>query len=145
MNNPIIPPRKGSICSYSEKMSANTDEFLPAQSVFVVLRSGTSPMNICSFYILIIPYPYKPLDFIIFLQGKGKGLNFFRNINPIYSPSVFLGEFLQKRATFNLEDNSFLDFSSFGIFEARDNVIQPNINTAAIQRILHLLLLPPTS
>ena len=96
MNKSVISPCKGTVRRYGKKMTPNTDVFLLTKSMFVILRSGTSPMNIRRFYIHIIPYPDKPLDFIIFPQSKGKDLNFFGNFDPINFPPVLFVEFSRK-------------------------------------------------
>ena len=138
MNKSVISPCKGTVRRYGKKMTPNTDVFLLTKSMFVILRSGTSPMNIRRFYIHIIPYPDKPLDFIIFPQSKGKDLNFFGNFDPINFPPVLFIEFSQERPTFNPEYHSFLDFPSFGILEAGNNFVEPNADTTSVYAILHL-------
>ena len=138
MNKSVISPCKGSVRRYSKKMTTNTDEFLLTKSMFVILRSGTSPMNIRRFYIHIIPHPDKPLNFIIFLQSKGKDFNLFGNFNPIYFPPILFVEFFQERSTFNPEYHRFLDFPSFGILEAGNNFVEPYADTTSVYAILHL-------
>lgn len=142
MNSSFIPPRKRTIHSNSKKMPSNTAIFGTFRKCFVVMRSSTSPMQIGSVSIHIIPYSNQPLDFVILLQGESIDLNFFGDIDPIDSPPILFLELSQKRATFNFEYHSFFDFACLNILETRNNFIQPNVNTSAIQRIIHLSLLP---
>jgi hypothetical protein len=83
---PLVPPLHGFFNCYGEKMAPNATIFLPAISMFIIVRSRTSPMQIGGFYIHVIFHPNKPLNFIIFLQRKGENIHFFWNFNPIYSP-----------------------------------------------------------
>ena len=138
MNKSVISPCKGTVRRYGEKMTTNTDVFLLTKSMFIIVRSGTSPMQIGGLYIHVISYPDKPLNFIIFLQGKGKDLNFFGNFDPINFPPILFVEFSQERPTFNPEYHCFLDFLSFGILEAGNNFVEPYADTTSVYAILHL-------
>ena len=138
MNKSVISPCKGTVRRYGKKMTPNTDVFLLTKSMFIIVRSGTSPMQIGGLYIHVISYPDKPLNFIIFLQGKGKDLNFFGNFDPINFPPVLFVEFFQERPAFNPEHHRFLDFPSFGILEAGNNFVEPYVDTTSDYAILHL-------
>ena len=138
MNNTPIPPLNSFVNGYRKKMTTNTTVFLTSKSMFVVLRSRTSPMQIDRFNINIVFHPNQPLNFIIFFQSECIHFNITRDFYPVDTPSILFLEFSQKRTTFNFEDHSFLDFTSFSISEAGDNFVKPNANTTSFYTIFHI-------
>ncbi len=141
MDNAPIPPLQSFVNGYRKKMATHTTVFLTSKSMFIVLRSRTSPMQIGRLNINVIFHPYQPLNFVIFLQCERIHLNITGEFYPVDAPSILFLEFFQKRAALDFKDHSFLDFPCLGVLEARDDFVEPNVDTAAILRILHLLLL----
>ena len=124
--------------SNRKKMPTHPTIFLLSKSKLIIVWSSTPPMQIRGFYVSIIFHPYQPLYFIVFLQGKSIHFDIARDINPVDAPPILFPEFSQERAAFDFENHGLLDFSSFGILEARHDFVQPNVNTTCTQRIIHL-------
>lgn len=87
-------------------------------------------MKVSRVRIYIVSDTHKSLNFIVIFKRKSINFNIKRYFIPINMPTIVISEFFQIGAAFNFEYNGFFDLTSFCVFQARDNIIYPNIYAA---------------